>query len=168
MDGESADHVQQEVVRRGRVSWLTGPPEGRASVEAESYAFHALPVSLPEGDPVPHEAAPGELLAITHAIFLASVLSLLLAEAGSPANEIVVEASCTFVGPVQRRELKRVDLHVIGRVPGLDAAAFAEAAAAARLQALRSGGAPGKTFPASFGPSSSSPPGPARSAEVTR
>ena len=117
------------------------PPEGRASVEAESYAFHALPVSLPEGDPVPHEATPGELLAIAHAIFLAPALSLLLAEAGSPANEIGVEASCTFAGPVQRRELKGVDLHVIGRVPGLDPAAFAEPAASARLQALRSGGA---------------------------
>jgi hypothetical protein len=63
---------------------------------------------------------------------------VLLAEAGTPANEIVVEASCTFVGPMQRRELKGVDLHVIGRVPGLDAAAFAVAAAAARLQVLRS------------------------------
>ena len=44
----------------------------------------------------------------------------------------------------------------MGRVPGLDAAAFAEAAAAARLQVLRSGGAR-QDFPASFGPSSSAP-----------
>ena len=58
-----------------------------------------------------------------------------------PANEIVVEASCTFVGPVRRRELSSIDLHVTGRVPGIDATAFAEAATTARLQALRSGGA---------------------------
>jgi hypothetical protein len=44
---------------------------------------------------------------MAHAIFLASALSLLLAEAGTPANEIVMEASCTFVGPMQRRELER-------------------------------------------------------------
>jgi hypothetical protein len=42
---------------------------------------------------------------------------------------------------MQRRELKRSRSPRIGRVSGLDAAAFAEAAAAARLQVLRSAGA---------------------------
>ena len=103
--------------------------------------FHALPVSLPEGDPFPNEATPGELLAITHALFVASALSETLALAGSPAREIVVEAACTFSGPVQARKLSAIDLRVSGRVPGLDSTAFGEAAAAARLNALRSGGA---------------------------
>jgi organic hydroperoxide reductase OsmC/OhrA len=94
-----------------------------------------------DGDPFPHEATPGELLAITHAVFLAAALSEALSSAGSPANEIVVEAACTFAGPVEARELSAVDVHVVGRVPGLDSAAFAEAAAAALLQARRSGGA---------------------------
>jgi hypothetical protein len=52
----------QEVARSGRVSWLTHPPAGVARIEVESHAFGALAVSLPEGDPVPHEATPGELL----------------------------------------------------------------------------------------------------------
>jgi lipoyl-dependent peroxiredoxin len=129
------------VVRRGTVSWLTHPPAGRARIEAESGVFHALPVSLPEGDPFPNEATPGELLAITHALFVASALSETLALAGSPAREIVVEAACTFSGPVQARKLSAIDLRVSGRVPGLDSTAFGEAAAAARLHALRSGGA---------------------------
>ncbi len=63
---------------------------------------------------------------------------------GSPAREIVVEAACTFTGPVEARKLSAIDLRVFGRVPGLDSAAFGEAAAAARLQALRSGGARGR------------------------
>lgn len=129
------------VIRRGRVSWLTHPPAGEARIEADSLAFHALPVSLPDGDPFPYEATPGELLAITHAVFLAAALSEALTSAGSPAKEIVVEAACTFAGPLTRRELSAVDLHVVGRVPGLDSAAFAEAAATACLQARRSGGA---------------------------
>jgi len=140
-DETSPDDANQAVVRRGRVSWLTHPPAGRARIEAGSLALHSLPVSLPEGDPIPHEATPGELLAITHAIFMASTLSEALALAGSPAREIVVEAACTFTGPVRGRKLSAVDLSVRGRVPGLDSAAFREAAAAARLQALRSGGA---------------------------
>jgi osmotically inducible protein OsmC len=142
MNGEpSPDHAHHEVVRRGRVSWLTHPPGGVARIGVESQAFGALPVSLPEGDPVPHEATPGELLAITHAMFLAAVLSEALVLAGSPADEIVVEAACALTGPAQDRDLTAVDLHVRGRVPGLDAAAFREAVAAARRRSLRSAGA---------------------------
>ena len=103
-DETSPDDANQAVVRRGRVSWLTHPPAGRARIEAGSLAFHSQPVSLPEGDPIPHEATPGELLAITHAIFMASTLSEALALAGSPAREIVVEAACTFTGPVRNIE----------------------------------------------------------------
>src|SRR5215218_3026821 len=117
-DETSTDDANQTVVRRGTVSWLTNPPAGRARVEAESLAFHALPVSMPEGDPIPHEATPGELLAITHAMFMAYALSEALVLAGSPAREIVVEAACTFTGPLQARKLSAVDLSVRGRVPG--------------------------------------------------
>ncbi len=78
----SPSHAEDEVIRRGTVSWLTHPPSGKARIEADSFAFHALAVSLPEGDPFPYEATPGELLAITHAIFLATALSEALAQAG--------------------------------------------------------------------------------------
>jgi organic hydroperoxide reductase OsmC/OhrA len=140
-DASSSQGGHQEVVRRGRVSWLTHPPGGVARIGVESHAFGALPVSLPEGDPVPHEATPGELLAITHAMFLAAVLSEALALAGSPADEIVVEAACTLTGPAQDRELTAVDLYAEGRVPGLDATAFRKAVVAARQRSLRSAGA---------------------------
>jgi hypothetical protein len=46
-----------------------------------------------------------------------------------------------FTRMCQAHLTSAVDLNIVGRVPGLDAAAFAEAAAAARLQVLRSGGA---------------------------
>src|SRR5215470_13682380 len=95
----SLTRTSESVVRRGTVSWLTHPPDGTARVEAESRAFHALPVTLPDPDPVPHEATPGELLAITHAMFLASFLAQELSDLKKPANEIVVDAACTFTGP---------------------------------------------------------------------
>jgi osmotically inducible protein OsmC len=112
-----------------------------AHIGVKSHAFGALPVSLPEGDPVPGEATPGELLAITHATSLAWALSEALVRAGSQADEIVVEASCRFTGPAPDRELTAVDLYVHGRVPGIDATGFAEAAAEARQRSLRATGA---------------------------
>ena len=135
---ESPEQADHQLVRRGTVSWLTHPPGGRARIEAQSLAFHALPVSLSDGDPIPDEATPGELLAITHAMFLAGLLSEALALAGTPADEIVVDAACTFVGQRPDRELTAVDLHALGRVPGLTAVAFSEAVAAARRKSMRS------------------------------
>lgn len=128
------------VVRHARVSWLTNPPGGKARVGVESRAFTAMHVGLPEGDPVPREAAPGELLAVTHAMFMAWALAEVLADAGSPPRELLVEADCTLAGPVADRELVAVDLHVYGRGPGLSADGFCEAANAARRRYLRASG----------------------------
>ena len=134
---QSPSHPHQQVVRRGRVSWLTQPPQGVARVSVESYALGAIGVSVPEGDPIPDEATPGELLAITHGMCMASALSPGLAEGGSSANELTVEVECTFAGPAPERELIAVDLKVRGRVPGLDQARFREAADNARPRYLR-------------------------------
>jgi lipoyl-dependent peroxiredoxin len=134
---QSPSHPHQQVVRRGRVSWLTQPPQGVARVSVESHAFGAIGVSVPEGDPIPYEATPGELLAIAHAMCMASALSQGLAEGGSSANELTVEVECTFAGPAPERELIAVDLEVRGRVPGLDEARFREAADNERPRYLR-------------------------------
>lgn len=138
--GRSASDPAEHVVRRGRVSWLTYPPEGRAHIGVESRAFTATPVSVPEGDAVPWEAAPGELLAITHAMLMAWALSEALVEAGSQPEELVVAAECTFAGPVAERELVTVALRVHGRGAGLDARTFDEAVGIARQRYRRSSG----------------------------
>ena len=137
---DSAAQGGHRVVRHGSVSWLTHPPSGTARVETESNAFGAMPVTLPEGEPVPNEATPGELLAVAHAMFMAATLSEGLTRAGSPANEIVVDADCTFAGPLPERELIGLRLDVRGRVPGLDAAGFRGAVEDARRRSLRSAG----------------------------
>ena len=145
----SLNRTTESVVRRGTVSWLDHPPDGPARVEAESYAFHALPVTVPEGDPIPHEATPGELLAISHATFLAGFLAEELSLSGTPAKEIVVEAACTFAGETRTRELAAVDLKVRGRVPGIDADAFRAAVTMARRSSRRSMAIP-EDFPGSL------------------
>lgn len=136
----SAAQAAHRVVRHGSVSWLTHRPSGTARVETESNAFGAMPVTLPEGDPVPNEATPGELLAVAHAMFTAAALSEALTRAGSPANEIVVDGDCTFAGPLPERELIGLRRDVRGRVPGLDPAGFRDAVEDARHRSLRSAG----------------------------
>jgi hypothetical protein len=59
---------------------------------------------------------------------------------GSPADEIVVEAACTFSGPLAKPRLLALALAVYGRVPGIDAAGFRQVAAEARRRSLRACG----------------------------
>ena len=136
-----ASETGGRVVRRGRVSWATHPPHGTARIGVGSRAFGAVAMSVPDGDVVDHEAAPGELVAVTHAIFMAWKLSEVLVEAGSPADELTVEAECTFAGAVRDRQLVAVHLRVNGFVPGIDTAAFRNATIEAQRRYLRACGA---------------------------
>jgi osmotically inducible protein OsmC len=135
-----AQGLHDPVVRHGRVSWLTHPPRGEARISVESRAFGAIPVALSARDPIAHEASPGELLAVTHGMFMATALSGVLEEGGSPADELIVIAACVFAGPVTSRTLLAVELRVRGRVPGLEARRFEQAVAAARERYLHSSG----------------------------
>ena len=100
-----------------------------------------MPVSIQEGDPVPYESTPGELLAVVHAMFMAWALAERLAAGGTPAHELVVFAECSFQGPANSRQLTAIDLSVHGNVPGLDPRAFTVAADDARRSYLRASGA---------------------------
>ena len=75
-----------------------------------------------------------------HAMFMAWALSEVLADAGSPARELVVEADCTLAGPLADREVVAVDLRVHGRGAGMSAEGFREAANTARHRYLRGSG----------------------------
>ena len=139
MESDQSPGAQDlRVVRHGRVSWLSGPPDSVARIGVESRALGALPVSLPERDPVPMESTPGELLAIAHAMFMAWAVSVALLAGGSPADELVVEGDATFGGRVKERELLHVHLRVRARVPGIEESAFREAVRVAEARYRRS------------------------------
>jgi hypothetical protein len=129
------------VVRGGRVSWLTHPPEGVARVSAESCAFGSLRVGAPASGPVADETTPGELLAITHGVFMAAELADILQRRGTPAVEIVVDAHATLAGRRTARVLEAIDLYVEGRVPGLEPRGFRDAVESARRRYLEASGA---------------------------
>lgn len=94
-------------------------------------------MSVPAGDSTPDEATPGELLAVAHAMFLAAALSEALAQAGSPARDLVVDADCSFRGSIQDWRLTGIDFRARGSVPEIDERAFRDAALTARHQSLR-------------------------------
>jgi hypothetical protein len=87
------------------------------------------------------ETTPGELLAITHGVFIAAELADILQRRGTPAVEIVVDAHATFAGRRTARVLDAIDLYVEGRVPGLEPREFQDAVAIARRRYLEASGA---------------------------
>src|SRR5690606_32962914 len=75
------------------------------------------------------KTSPEELIAAAHASCFSMALSSALAKGGHPPEELKVNAACTFV---PGEGITTMKLDVTGRVPGLDAAGFQEAAEAAK------------------------------------
>jgi osmotically inducible protein OsmC len=71
------------------------------------------------------KTSPEDLIAAAHASCFAMALSHGLAQAGTPADEVHTSSTVTFVPGTG---ITRIELTVRGRVPGLDQAAFEQAA----------------------------------------
>ena len=77
----------------------------------------------------PDATSPEELIAAAHAACFSMALSAGLSRAGNPPDELSTSATVTF----QPGEgIKKIALTVEGRVPGIDDAAFQEAANGAK------------------------------------
>ena len=121
-------------VRRSEATWEGDLMSGGGAVSAvSSGVFTDLPVTWasraesPEG-----RTSPEELLAAAHAACYCMALSNGLGKAGTPPTKLEVSASVTFeVGDAGARVASSA-LTVRGEVPGIAAAAFREAAEAAK------------------------------------
>jgi osmotically inducible protein OsmC len=78
----------------------------------------------------PEEAStsPEELMAAAHASCYAMALSLVLAERGTPPENIGVQAACTLDAVPEGFRITTMDLEVRGSVPNLDEDGFRRAA----------------------------------------
>ena len=117
--------------RRAEVTWQGDLMHGNGRIEnVTSGAFSGLAVSWPSRAEEPGgKTSPEELIAAAHATCFAMALSHGLAEAGNAAEELQTTATVAF----QPGEgITKVALTVQGRVPGLDEAAFREAAEQAK------------------------------------
>jgi lipoyl-dependent peroxiredoxin len=117
--------------RRAEVRWQGSLLEGSGTiVSTTSGAIGEQAVSWPNrAEDNPSATSPEELIAAAHAACFSMALSSGLAKAGHAPEELRTAVTVSF----QPGEgITRIALSVEGSVPGLDAAAFEEAARAAK------------------------------------
>jgi lipoyl-dependent peroxiredoxin len=118
--------------RRADVTWKGSLMDGSGTITSTtSGAIGEQPVSWAarSEDATGGKTSPEELIAAAHASCFSMALSAGLAKAGTPAEELKTSATVTF----QPGEgITKIALTVEGRVPGIDAAGFAEAAQGAK------------------------------------
>jgi lipoyl-dependent peroxiredoxin len=118
--------------RRADVTWTGSLIEGAGTItKTTSGAIGEQPVSWAarSEDASGGKTSPEELIAAAHAACFSMALSSGLAKAGTPPDELNTSATVTF----QPGEgITKIALTVEGSVPGIDAAAFVQAAEAAK------------------------------------
>ncbi|HEX9375906.1 MAG TPA: OsmC family peroxiredoxin [Actinomycetota bacterium] len=117
--------------RTARARWEGTLLEGRGSVSTgTSDLFADAPLTWKARTESPDGmTSPEELLAAAHAACYAMAFSNVLATAGTPARSLEVEATATFA-PKEGggMHVSTMELSVQGDVPGIDQAAFEQAA----------------------------------------
>jgi osmotically inducible protein OsmC len=118
--------------RTAHVTWSGSLMEGSGTITSvESGAFGPLGVTWAARteDASGGLTSPEELIAAAHAACFSMALSHGLAQAGTPPEKLDVDATLTFVPGTG---ITKVALAVRGSVPGLDEAAFVDAAESAK------------------------------------
>ena len=117
--------------RTANVTWSGSLIEGGGTIESVgSGAFGPLDVSwASRAEDSDGRTSPEELIAAAHASCFSMALSHGLAQAGTPADRLDTSATVTFVPGTG---ITKVALSVRGSVPGMDEAAFGDAAQAAK------------------------------------
>ena len=118
--------------RRADVTWTGGGADGSGTIRSTtSGAIGEQQVSWParSEDATGGKTSPEELIAAAHAACFSMALAFGLSNAGTPPDQLDTSATVTFQ-PGQG--ITKIALAVEGRVPGLDAAAFEEAAQGAK------------------------------------
>ena len=121
-------------VRRAEATWNGDLMTGSGVVSASSSgAFTDLPVSWASRAETPDgRTSPEELVAAAHAACFCMALSAGLGRAGTPPESLEVSASVTFQQVEGGFKVASSALTVTGKVPGIDAQAFQEAAEGAK------------------------------------
>src|SRR5579864_1900060 len=118
--------------RTAQVIWRGGLTDGGGTITSTTTgAIGEQPVSWAarSEDPRAGLTSPEELIAAAHAACFSMALSSGLSKAGTPPDQLKTSATVTF----QPGEgITKIALAVEGAVPGIDAAAFQEAAEGAK------------------------------------
>jgi len=116
--------------RRAEVVWEGNLIQGSGKVvSVGSGAIGELPITwASRTERSDGKTSPEELIAAAHAACYAMAFSHTLAQAGTPAERLLVSAVCTFEQVEAGFKITTMDLDVRGKVPGLDEAGFEKAA----------------------------------------
>jgi osmotically inducible protein OsmC len=116
--------------RRAEVEWQGSLIQGSGRiVSVGSGAIGNLPITwAARTERSDGKTSPEELLAAAHAACFAMAFSHGLAQAGTPAERLNVNATCAFEQVEGGWKVSTMVLDVRGRVPGLDQAGFEKAA----------------------------------------
>lgn len=121
--------------RTARTSWSGSLQEGSGKVELTSSRIGTYDVSFPKraADDADGTTSPEELIAAAHSACYAMQLSALLGDAGGTVEALDVQAEVALgPDPAGGFQLTGITLTVRGEVSGIDAAAFEQAADAAK------------------------------------
>jgi lipoyl-dependent peroxiredoxin len=125
----------QMPTRTARTAWTGTLQEGSGQVELSSSHVGSYEVSFPKraADDAGGTTSPEELIAAAHSACYAMQLSANVAAAGGTPQALDVQADVTLgPDPAGGFQLTGITLTVRGRVDGLDAAGFEQAAQAAK------------------------------------
>ncbi|HLH62115.1 MAG TPA: OsmC family peroxiredoxin [Ktedonobacteraceae bacterium] len=116
--------------RHARVEWQGSLVKGSGKiVEVGSGAIGQLPITwASRTERSDGKTSPEELMAAAHAACYAMAFSHALAQAGTPAESLNVDATCTFEQVDGGFKITTMNLNVTGKVPGMDEASFEKAA----------------------------------------
>jgi osmotically inducible protein OsmC len=112
--------------------WHGGLKDGKGAISTKSGALNAYPYGFAsrfEGKPGTN---PEELIGAAHAGCFTMALSLILGDAGFKADEMNTKAEVTLEKQGDGFAITKVHLTLTAKVPGLDAAKFAELAGKAK------------------------------------
>jgi osmotically inducible protein OsmC len=120
--------------RRAEVVWHGDLLHGSGTIVAVgSGALDQLPVTwAARTESSDGKTSPEELIAAAHAACFSMALSHGLAQSGTTADELTVRAVCSFEQVGDGWQITTIELDVDGRVPGIDAEAFEQAAEEAK------------------------------------
>jgi osmotically inducible protein OsmC len=121
-----------KIQRNGSAQWSGGIKDGKGLISTESGALKSYPYGFAsrfEGKP---GSNPEELLGAAHAACFTMALSLILGEAKLTATQMDTTARVTLEQVEGGWAINAVQLTLRAKVPGADAATFAELAAKAK------------------------------------
>jgi len=121
--------------RTATIVWNGSGLEGTGAITTQSGAFTAQPYGFKarfQSEDGKAGTNPEELLGAAHAGCFTMALAFQLANAGHPATELRTEAKVDMVKTDAGWTIPAIHLVVVGTVPGVDAAKFAELAGVAK------------------------------------